>query len=270
MGMEIRPLAGAERKYAYMQSMQLEGQTGSIGHLRGDFGKDGNGFLTSWEGHREQWATDAFRAELDTVINALRSEEYGLLQSPPAMGRYAAQHPESLFRGDCGTECGFRVETEKYAYLIRCNPAKENGSVEIHCYVKEWLDRHIQKAGRGIRFIDSGYSEKFRIPDGGKIAITTAWGERSEHTCRYIDETHLELDSGRGGDIFHICQFAEIMERNGSGYAPAGHPRYLSSGEKLHSPCPGGMAAYGQADEPDKGQDRKETGRQKAASGGAR
>ncbi len=35
--MEIRALTPAEQKYTYTQSMQLEGQTANIGHLRGDF-----------------------------------------------------------------------------------------------------------------------------------------------------------------------------------------------------------------------------------------
>ena len=35
--MEIRALTPAEQKYTYAQSMQLEGQTSNIGHLRGDF-----------------------------------------------------------------------------------------------------------------------------------------------------------------------------------------------------------------------------------------
>ena len=33
--MEIRALTPAEQKYTYAQSMQLEGQTSNIGHLRG-------------------------------------------------------------------------------------------------------------------------------------------------------------------------------------------------------------------------------------------
>ena len=36
--MEIRPLTQEERKYTCPQSMQLQGQTGSIGRLQGDFG----------------------------------------------------------------------------------------------------------------------------------------------------------------------------------------------------------------------------------------
>ena len=85
--MEIRPLTEAEQKYTYTQSMQLQGQTGCIGHLRGDFDKDGNGFFTSWDNHRKEWKTDEFKSELDDVINALRSNEYGLLQSRSAMSK---------------------------------------------------------------------------------------------------------------------------------------------------------------------------------------
>ena len=44
--MEIRALTSAEQKYTYAQSMQLEGQTANIGHLRGDF--DSSGYL---DGH---------------------------------------------------------------------------------------------------------------------------------------------------------------------------------------------------------------------------
>ena len=44
--MEIRPLTPTEQKYTYAQSMQIEGQTGTIGHLRGDFATTGYGFYT--------------------------------------------------------------------------------------------------------------------------------------------------------------------------------------------------------------------------------
>ena len=44
--MEIRALTPAEQKYTYAQSMQLEGQTSNIGHLRGDFASSGYGFYT--------------------------------------------------------------------------------------------------------------------------------------------------------------------------------------------------------------------------------
>jgi len=76
--MEIRPLTPTEQKYTYAQSMQIEGQTGTIGHLRGDFATTGYGFYTTWFDTRPQWKSDEFKTDLDTVINALR-EDKGLI-----------------------------------------------------------------------------------------------------------------------------------------------------------------------------------------------
>ena len=97
--MEIRAIAPNEWKYTYSQSMQITGQTGNIGHLRGDFDSGGYGFYTTWNDHRPQWKTDEFKTELDEVINALRSPEYGLLQNRPAMSEYARRFPDSAFKG---------------------------------------------------------------------------------------------------------------------------------------------------------------------------
>lgn len=214
--MKIRPLTEAERKYTYTQSTQIQGQTGCIGHLRGDFDKSGNGFFTTWNDHRTQWKTEEFKAELDDVVNALRSPEYGLLMNRSAMRVYVAQYPESFFEGNHCAEYGFRAETEKHAFLFRCNPMQGDYNFYGYCYVKEYLDDHIRNAEKGIRFIDSRYKELFKIADGEKIVITDPYSGKEERTCRYIDEYHTEI----GNHLYHICQFAEIMERNGAVYEP--------------------------------------------------
>ena len=79
--------------------------------------------------------------------------------------------------------------------------------------------RDLQQAERGIRFINPNYKELFRIPDGDKIRITYADGEKADRTCRYIDDYHVEIGSG-WNSLLHICQFAEMMERNGSTVIP--------------------------------------------------
>lgn len=213
--MEIRALTQPEQKYTYSQSMQLMGQTGSIGHLRGDFGSSGSDFHTAWTDHRAQWNTEDFKAELTEVINQLR-EGKGLLHSRHDMMATVKRLADSAFMRDSGTVYGFRVDTDKHAFLLRCNPTKGGYHFYCYCYVKEWLDEHMQKAVQGIRFIDPHYNEKFRIPDGGKITIHYAWGERVEKTCRFIDEYHTEV----GGYLYHICEFAECMEKNGHSYEP--------------------------------------------------
>ena len=67
--------------------------------------------------------------------------------------------------------------------------------------------------GKDIRFIDSHYKDLFRIPDGGCIQIYYP-DETVVKPCKFIDEYHTQI----GTNVFHICQFAEIMERNGASY----------------------------------------------------
>lgn len=95
---KTRPLTPTEQKYTYAQSMQLEGQTGTIGHLRGDFATTGYGFYTTWFDTRPQWKSDEFKADLDTVINALR-EDKGLLHNRYDMSAFARHFPESAIKG---------------------------------------------------------------------------------------------------------------------------------------------------------------------------
>ena len=78
MELAIRPMTPQERMYSYSQSTQIEGQAGCIGHLRGDLDGDGEAFLSSWTGHRDDLKTQDFKDEFDDVINALRfDDQYG-------------------------------------------------------------------------------------------------------------------------------------------------------------------------------------------------
>ena len=174
--MEIRPLTAAEQNYVYSQSSQISGQTGNIGHLRGDFADSGYGFYTTWFDTRPQWKSEEFKNDLDEVVNTLR-EDHGLLHNRYDMKAFAKSYPSSALQGNYCTEYGFRTDTEKYAFLFRCNPSKGDYNFYCYCYVKEWLDRHMEKAAQGIRFIDPHYKELFRIPDGGKIILHYSWGE---------------------------------------------------------------------------------------------
>ena len=212
----LRPLTVPERKYTYAQSSQLQGQTGNIGYLRGDFGSSGDQFYTTWFDTRPQWKSDEFKRDLDDVINALRSEKYGLLQSRSQMVRYGRENKESEMQGAYTTEFGFRADTEKYAFVLRCNPTRGDYNFYCLCYVKEWLDKHIEEANRDIRFIDSHYKELFRIPDGERIIVTDRDGKTESYPCRYIDSYHTEV----GRNLFHICEFAERMQKNGATYEP--------------------------------------------------
>ena len=132
--MEIRPLTLSEQKYTYAQSTQISGQTGNIGHLRGDFAHSGYGFYTTWFDNRAQWKTDEFKSGLDAVINRLREDKMPL-HNRYDMTDFCRQHKDSAFPGNYCTEYGFRVDTEKHAFLLRCNPSKGDYNFYCFCYV---------------------------------------------------------------------------------------------------------------------------------------
>lgn len=141
----------------------------------------------------------------------------GILADRDSMLEYCCARPDGRFMGNFSREYGYRVDTDKYTYLLRCIPAPGDNNFYCYAYVSDLLNSHMEKAAQGIRFIDSRYKELFRLPDGGNIIITNTDGEKIKAYCRYIDETHAEI----GKNTYHICEFAQHMEDCGATYAPA-------------------------------------------------
>ena len=219
MELTFQTATPAERLYTARQSMQIEGQSGCIGHLRADMGGDGKGFFRTWKDHREYLSTEEFQAEFENVLNALVGDgQYGgFLKSRDAMRDFCQGHPESGFND--GFAFGFRADTAQYAYLIRLQPYKGEENLFIYCYRRDWLDSHMKQAEKGIRFITPHYDEKFRVADGDSVRIRCQDGRVLDRVCRYIDECHVEVGTG-WDNLYHICQFAEMMERNGNSVIP--------------------------------------------------
>ena len=89
--MEIRPLTKAEQKYTYMQSMQIRGQTGSIGVLQGRYGADKE-FGSIFHDLNRRLKTDEFEAGLSEVLYAK-----GLDRKPEKRKR-ADKNRQEVFR----------------------------------------------------------------------------------------------------------------------------------------------------------------------------
>ena len=119
MELTIRPMTPQERMYSYSQSTQIEGQAGCIGHLRGDLDGDGEAFLSSWTGHRDDLKTQDFKDEFDEVINALRFDDQygGILKNRRSLAKFCFSHPESNYGND--REFGFRADTPSYTFMLR-------------------------------------------------------------------------------------------------------------------------------------------------------
>lgn len=217
--MTLRVAKKNEMIYAFRQSQQIKMQTGYVGYLRGDFGSRGNEFYSTWMDEITERKTPEFQAEFDDVINALRDDpQYrGILRNLDDMKLLCSTRPQSYIAFDKLPDTfAFRIDTDKYAYLIKCHTRKHDYNFYVIAYEKDCLDRHIKNAEKGIKFINSSYKNLFTIPDGDKIQITFFDGTKELRTCRFVDEYHLEV----GEHLYHICQFAELMEKNGNSVIP--------------------------------------------------
>ena len=66
-----------------------------------------------------------------------------------------------------------------------------------------------------IRFINSNYDTLFRIPDGGIVEVR--FPDRAfSAKCEYLDDYHTMV----GDTVFHIGEFAEMVERQGGSVRP--------------------------------------------------
>ena len=66
-----------------------------------------------------------------------------------------------------------------------------------------------------IRFINSSYDTLFRIPDGGTVEVQFP-DRKFSAKCEYIDDYHTLVSDS----VFHICEFAEMVERQHGSVRP--------------------------------------------------
>ena len=71
---------------------------------------------------------------------------------------------------------------------------------------------------KDIRLINSHYDDLYRIPDGGVIQVDYPDGRSFTARVEHLDDYHFDM--GGLGNVFHICQFAEVMERNRADFYP--------------------------------------------------
>ena len=233
-----------ERLYLYKQSMQICAQTGFFGHLRGSFEVEGDIRMAAGEiPHRDGFYQEFFpaneifpkRAPIDPELaNALQKVMATLrntiLRSIDTLYSFCySDGYDGRIRSDLKAAFGLRIDTGNYAFFLRFYPEKiPQPHVYCLCYRKDWLEQHMENARKGIRFIDSSYNEKFRLEDGGRIRETaTAIDNSIEKTARYIDDYHVEI----GGNLYHICEYAERLEAAGKTVEPV-------TGKMRLLPCP--------------------------------
>lgn len=147
MNFIINTASTEEKELLYSSLKENDVELGCFGHLRGDF-DTGNMFYTTWWEHCEDLKTQEFKDELDFVVNQLRTNG-SLLKNLDSMATYCLKHTEArLITSDNAEIYGFKIETDKYSYYIRCTPLPGEYHFYIYCYLKEQLARFLQKTIR--------------------------------------------------------------------------------------------------------------------------
>ena len=137
IGIPWKPIEAEKVDWLYSNHTEKDGERGCIGHLRGDFGRDGNEFWTSWFDHQPQLKRQAFRDELQNVVNGMR-EKGGMLANLSSMSKFCRQGTPVEY------SYGFRMETKNYEYCLRCNPRRGDYNFYLYCYDKNAQREHAQ------------------------------------------------------------------------------------------------------------------------------
>lgn len=136
----IEIAAAKESEYALMfsQSEKEDHANGCIGHLRGDFGTDGNEFHTTWWPHQNDVLnTHEFKSDIDRVVNWLR-EGFAPLKDRNTMRRFCELRGRVLNAEEAILPpCGFSIHTKNYQYMLRCIPRKGDYNFYLYCYDKK-------------------------------------------------------------------------------------------------------------------------------------
>lgn len=136
-----KPIESDKTDWLYSGSSEQDLERGCVGHLRGDFGKSGGEFRTSWFDHQPELKSPAFHEEFQNVVNSLRKQD-GLLRNFASMNRGCR---EGL---SCDDSFGFKAESPHYTYCLRCIPRRGDYNFYLYAYDKDAQREHALLKGR--------------------------------------------------------------------------------------------------------------------------
>lgn len=152
----LRPASPEEAGFFYAQTLEQDEAQGAIGHVRIDFGHTARGFWHTWHPRGAQALNSPeFKSELGRLVEQLRKN---VLQDLSSMRRYCYQHGGEIDGGICTQNYGYIVETERYRYLLRCNPIEGDYQAYLSCFDKQAQKQLIGRAsfasGEQIEYTD--------------------------------------------------------------------------------------------------------------------
>ena len=202
---------------------------GGIGHLRGDFGRSGQAFYSTWfDGENPELNNEAFKPVFHEVINRLR-EDGGLLSDIDTMLDRCYDFPESETYYGYARNWAFRIHTNDYAFYIRCSPRMGDYNFYVYAYDKEMLLSRLSQ-DRGLPLYCYGYlpttKEEIRIDfaaSGYTPYRNMATGRSAKEMNREIGVAPAQAEAMKAGSMF-------------GWNCPAANPKNYNAQGKLLSP----------------------------------
>lgn len=172
----MRPASVDEAEAFFTQMPEQDRQMGAIGHVRIDFGMDGDEFWHTWHPRGEESLNSvAFRTELGQVVDWLRGS---VLKDLRSMGRFCHEQGGEI-PGGWRQNYGYVVETEGYGYYLRCSPGKGDYHAYLTCF-----DLNVQRENLAK---ENAFSDR-----RGDSGIKSVLGQLSDHVGRI-----QERDAGK-------------------------------------------------------------------------
>ena len=121
MKFELMKMSEAERKLIFRFEDGESCKAHLIGNVRGDFGRNGDEFYSSWFPEDDNKNTPQFKRDLADVIDFFReNEECPALRNYRDMASVCRNHPEWKIRHSYDNDnYAARVETENFVFYIR-------------------------------------------------------------------------------------------------------------------------------------------------------
>lgn len=172
----MRPASADEAAAFFVQMPEQDRRMGAIGHVRIDFGMDGDEFWHTWHPRGEESLNSAaFRTELGQVVDWLRGS---VLKDLRSMSQFCREQGGEI-PGGWRQNYGYVVETEDYGYYLRCSPGKGDYHAYLTCFdlnvQRENLAKENalsdRKGGRGMKSVLgqlSDHAGRIQERDAGK------------------------------------------------------------------------------------------------------
>lgn len=199
----------------YMPFNGSEAHKAYIGHLRIDFGSNGEEWWSSWfpKGFmtKEVEPPEGFSEELDSLVNELRDN---LLKNMKHMKAYVSVFPALSLDMQ---EKGYVAISSNYVYYIRANPRPNNYNAYIFCYSREAFNG-------GICVFDikdpRKWAFKYYVDIDGKLAqsSTRVYGVTEDEAIltaiRHRIESLKADYAGEGRLVMHYNNYECVWEAN--------------------------------------------------------